>query len=291
MTVRIDRHELPSGPEAEEYAARLGQYLSGKIDGLEEPGSAIDSAIDSVFGTSVLNLRARCVIDPGAAALETWEAAVTAAQSGSALFAVTGVAEGTVECRIARKVRSLRAVGPLPAADAGTWLQAFWLAVICREQGRMTQLCEIPLDRLRAPEGQYDAYIYHWVDTLQTYWLRRPGLVEKLTDTFRAADRSTAHVAPRDLLDGILYPPIQLFYRLVIKDEEGFGPALVDALKLHHAYWTLNEDRKSDLDGSIALGPLAVACLAHDGKIPIGVESEYLPKHLLERGWLGEFAT
>ncbi|WP_239009997.1 immunity 49 family protein [Streptomyces sp. 769] len=37
----------------------------------------------------------------------------------------------------------------------------------------MTQLCENALERPRASEGQYDEYIYYWVDTLQTYWLRR----------------------------------------------------------------------------------------------------------------------
>ncbi|MEU6681063.1 immunity 49 family protein [Streptomyces sp. NPDC046925] len=287
MTVRIERHGLPAGPEAEAYAQRIGQFFSEEISQLEES----TAVLDGVFDTSILNLRARSVLDPRAAELETWEAASTAMQVGSALFAVTGMSEGTVECRIDRKVRSLRALGPLPTADAGTWLQAFWLAVICREQERMTQLCEIPLDRLRARQGKYDEYVYHWVDTLQTYWLRRPGLVEKLTATFEASDTAVAHIAPRDLLDGILYPPINLFYRLVIKDEEGFGPALVEALKLHRAYWTLNEDRKSDIDGTIAIGPLAIACLAFDGGFPIEVESEYLPHHLLRHGWLGEFAT
>ncbi|MET7358239.1 Imm49 family immunity protein [Streptomyces sp. NPDC005562] len=67
--------------------------------------------------------------------METWEAAVT------------------VECRIDGKTRSLRAIGPLSTADAGTWLQAFWLAVICRDANRMTQLCHVPLERLRAPES------------------------------------------------------------------------------------------------------------------------------------------
>jgi hypothetical protein len=287
VTVRIDRHGLPSGPEAEQYAERLSRHLGGKIDRLEESASTIDGT----FNTSVLNLRARCVIDPRAAAVETWEAAVTAMQLGSALFVVTGVSDGTVECRIDRKMRSLRAVGPLSTADAGTWLQAFWLAVICREQDRMTQLCEIPLERLRAPEGQYDEYVYHWVDTLQTYWLRRPGLVEKLTAAFEASDPAVARIAPRDLLQGILYPPINLFYHFVRRDEEGFGPALAEALKLHRAYWTLNEERSADIDGSIALGPLALACLARDGGIPIEVESDYLPKHLLQHGWLGEFPT
>jgi hypothetical protein len=129
------------------------------------------------------------------------------------------------------------------------------------------------------------------VDTLQTYWLRRPGLVEKLTATLQASDPSVARIAPRDLLQGVLYPPINLFYRFVRKDEEGFGPALEEALKLHKLYWTLNEERATDIDGSIALGPLAIACLAYDGEIPIQVESEYLPKYLLQHDWLGEFPT
>jgi hypothetical protein len=286
LTVTIARHDVPRS-DAESYAERLSEHLAEEIDGLEESADVIDFA----FGTSLMNLRSRCLIDPEAETIETWEAAVNAMQLGSALFAVTGAVEGTVECRIDGKVRALPAVGPMSTADAGTWLNAFWLAVICREQQRMTQLCEIPLERLRSPEGQYDEYIYRWVDTLQTYWLRRPGLVEKLTATFQASDPAVARIAPRDLLDGQLYPPINLFYHFVRKDEEGFGPALVEALKLHKMYWTLNEDRQAKLDGTIALGPLAIACLAFDGRIPIEVESDYLPKHLLQHDWLGEFPT
>ncbi|MFD7708913.1 immunity 49 family protein [Streptomyces sp. NPDC059786] len=287
MTAHVARHELPAGPDAERFAERLSGRVTKRIDQLEESADMIDFA----FGTAVMSLRARCVVDPRAAVAETWDAAVNAVQLGSAMFAVTGASEGTVECRIDRKVRSLSAIGPRSFADAGNWLTAFWLAVICREQQRMTQLCEIPLERLRSPEGQYDEYVYHWVDTLQTYWLRRPGLVEKLTATFEASDPSVARIAPRDLLQGLLYPPINLFYHFVRKDEEGFSPALEEALKLHKTYWTLNEDRATDIDGAIALGPLAIACLARDGGIPVDVESDYLPKHLLEHGWLGEYPT
>ncbi|WP_338897446.1 Imm49 family immunity protein [Streptomyces sp. TG1A-60] len=42
-------------------------------------------------------------------------------------------------------------------------------------------------------------------------------------------------------------------------------------------------------DGAVALGPLAVACLAYDVGMQVEVESEYLPRHLLERAWVGEF--
>ncbi|MFI5769903.1 immunity 49 family protein [Streptomyces sp. NPDC051658] len=288
MTIIFARHDLPAGPDAEQFAERLDDHLGRGIDRLEETTEVIQSTFDA----AVLSLRAHCVVDPRAAAAETWEAAVNAMQLGSAFFTVTGMSEETVECRINRKLRTLpAAVKPRSSADAGNWLSAFWLAVICREQQRMTQLCEIPLERLRAPEGAYDEYIYHWVDALQTYWLRRPGLVEKLTAAIEMSEPSVARIAPPDLLQGQLYPPINLFYHFVTRDTEGFTPALIETLKLHQAYWTLTEERTTDINGSITLGPLAIACLAYDGKFPIGVESDYLPKHLLQHTWLGEFPT
>ena len=97
--------------------------------------------------------------------------------------------------------------------------------------------------------------------------------------------------SPRGIVQAVLYPPINLFYHYVRNDRDGFAPALADALKLHKTYWTLNEDRAKDIDGSIALGPLAIACLAYDAEFPLNIQSDYLPKHLLQRTWLGEFPT
>jgi hypothetical protein len=243
------------------------------------------------LSTAFLHLQARAAVDPRAARLETWEAVVTAMQIYSTIFAVTGTTEGTVQTRIAHEVRTIPAIGPRSYADAGNWLTAFWLAVICRDQKRLTELSQVPLDRLRSPEGDFDEYIYHWVAALQAYWLQRPGLVEELTAALQGSHPDTARIAPPDLLQNILYPPINLFYRFLHQDAPGFNQALAEAVELHKTYWTADEDRTDDPSGMVALGPLAVACLAHDGGIPIEVESDYLPKHLLERGWLGEFPT
>ncbi|MFI7357373.1 immunity 49 family protein [Streptomyces avidinii] len=261
--------------------------MARRIDRLEESADAIDFA----FSTAVLALQAHCVAEPEADTLESWQATLNAMQLGSALFAVTGTSEGTVECFINGRMRTLKAIGPQPYADAGNWLLAFWLAVICREQRRMTELCEIPLGRLRSPEDEYDELYYHWVDVQQTYWLRQPGLVDKLIAAIEASNPEVARSLPQDLLQGLVYPPINLFHNFVRKNEEGFGPALTEALNLHKGYWTLTEERTEDIDGAVALGPLAMACLAYDGKLPIGVESPFIPKYLLEHGWLGEFPT
>jgi hypothetical protein len=163
VTVVVARHGLPDGPprgpDAEGFAEQLDEHLAEQIDRLERS----TFLIDDTFNTALLVVSARCVADPRAAAVETWEAVVNAMQIGSALFDVTAASEESVECRIDRKLRTLPAAGPAPRADAGNWLTAFWLAVICRDQRRMTRLCDIPLERLRAPEGSYDEYIYHWV--------------------------------------------------------------------------------------------------------------------------------
>ncbi|MBV7700749.1 immunity 49 family protein [Streptomyces sp. TRM70350] len=284
MTVKIARHGGP-GPDSANWAEALGEEVTADAEKIERH----PNKIDFMFSTALLSVQAHCTVDPRAAQLETWEATVNALQFGSALFAVTGQSEGTVDCRINHKIRHIPALGPRPYADAGSWLTTFWLSIICRDQKRMTRLCEIPMDRLRSPEGQFDEYVYHWVAALQAYWLQRPGMVEELTAALQGSNPDVATVAPRDLLQNVLYPPINLFYRFLRKDHDGFNQALVEALELHKAYWTADEDRAKDPEGRVALGPLAIACLAYDGEIPIEVESDYLPKHLLQRGWLGEF--
>jgi hypothetical protein len=127
------------------------------------------------------------------------------------------------------------------------------------------------------------------VAALQAYWLRRPDLMKELTAAIRGSRPEAASLTPRDLLQNVLRPPIDLFQRLLHQDGTGFNEALAESLELHKAYWTADEDRTRSPSGTVALAPLAVACLARDGGIPIDVESKYLSKALLKRPWVGEY--
>ncbi|MFF3244932.1 hypothetical protein ACFYWY_14650 [Streptomyces sp. NPDC002870] len=95
MTVAVARHGAP-GLHAAEYADQLGEWVTSDIEELEQSSEMIDST----FGTALLHMEARCTVDPGANELETWEAVVNAMQLGSAMFAVSGVSDGTAECRV-----------------------------------------------------------------------------------------------------------------------------------------------------------------------------------------------
>lgn len=95
------RHGGP-GPDDQAYAQSLGEGLLRTISFLEEAPEMFDGALD----TAMLHVQARLAVNPDASDLQTWEAVVTAMQVGSAMFSVAGRSEGTVECRIADKMRT-----------------------------------------------------------------------------------------------------------------------------------------------------------------------------------------
>ncbi|CAL9558100.1 immunity 49 family protein [Streptomyces sp. Tu 3180] len=289
MPTRISRPPAEgSHPDPGGLRQRINARTLKDIEDLEE----YPDSLDMTFNRARQRAALLCVEDPTAEKLETWEAWVMAMQVGSALFASATAPEGsTVECMIGHEVRTIPAVGITHFVDAGTWLEAFWLAVVCRDQARMTQLCQVPIETLRASGAVFEEYVYHWVDALQTYWLERPGLGDKLVAAFDGTDPDRLRFMDRETMLKVLYPPINLFYRFVGRDPDQFNEALVQALELHKEYWTANEERQETGDGDVPLAVLAIACLAHDAGRPIEVESEYLPEHLLKRSWLGEFPT
>ncbi|MFE9122214.1 immunity 49 family protein [Streptomyces sp. NPDC007172] len=287
--MKISRTPYDPGDNSAEWLAEIDEHTLEAVKRVEQAPHMFGLTFSSTLTTAFTH----CLHDPTARASETWEAWVAAMQTGSALFASAMAPEGTtVECLIAHEKRAVPGLGgPTHFTDAGTWLQAFWLAIICRDQTRLTQLANVPLELLRGSGADFEEYIYDWVDALQTYWLEGEGLGDKLVAAFDGTNPQNLRFVDRELMLMILYPPLNVFYRFLTQDDEEFDKTLLQAVQLHHEYWTADEERADDLDGAVALAPLALACLAHDAGRPITIETEYLPENLLDRSWLGEFPT
>ncbi|SOR79323.1 hypothetical protein SCNRRL3882_2785 [Streptomyces chartreusis NRRL 3882] len=279
----ISRPPLPTG-NVEEGLAVLQENARQLIDGLEERSTRLGDA----QRVTLTLAQSRCLIDPRAAEFPSWDAWVTAMQVGSAVFAAATTTDDQVQCRIAHEDRTLQATGPQWYVNPGSWLSAFYLAVICRERDRITALCQVPLSLLRENGGQFEEYHYAWIDTLQTYWRGGPDLGPKLVAAVDGTEPET--VADPETVGKLLYPPMEVFHRFIRKDPETFNQALARALELHKQYWS-EEDRAFQASGLVALAPLAMACFAHDAGLPVEVESEYLPAVLISRNWCGEFPT
>ncbi|MEU6443009.1 immunity 49 family protein [Streptomyces sp. NPDC047046] len=287
--MKIARHGV-LGPYAAELASDLEKEVAEDVESLERcPGM-----IDAYFRSSISWMRARLAIDPEGAELPTWKAVTTATQLGSLYFRLGAPnAVGPVVERVARVERSV----PLPGEgqrrkpNFGYWLDAFFLAVVCRDGPRADALCEIPVALMREAPFCFDEYLPNWVDALQSYCVGRSDLAEKLTAAIQLSHPSVLRVVDGETMNKVLYPPINLFYLFLRDKREEFGPALIDALKLHKSYWSANEDSVKGIAGFFSLPLLAMACLARDAGFPIDVESPYIPHFLLSGEWVGEFPT
>jgi hypothetical protein len=289
VAVRIDRHGFRTGDDPAELIAPIVRSAEDVLAHLE---TSEDDRCDALPLTLTL-AKWRCLADPRAAEFPSWEAWVTAMQVGSALFASGTATEGPVPCRIGSndEVKQLPATGPQDYLHAGNWLTSFHLAVICRENDRVDRLARVPVSFLRASGAEFDEYVYAWVETLQHLWFGRQAIWDTLVTAVDGTDPQQARIAGPELTLKILRPPLHLFRHYLRRESEQFNAALSDALTRHKEYWTANEARSLSGEGLVALAPLALACMAHDAGMPVEVESEYLPRALLKRSWVGEYDT
>ncbi len=205
-------------------------------------------------------------------------------ETATAMFAITSSDMGSVECRIGDKQLTLPRIGLRTCAHVGNWLNAFYLAAACRDGDRITELCGVSVDALRSVGGA-DEFLYLWAEILQAFWTGREGLEDKFRAVFEVSAPEVAIGTPRELLQFVLYPPIDVLYRYLFNDVEAFNESLAWALELHALYWTSEADRIEDVAGGLSLPLLALACFAFDAEIPVAVESGYLPKYLMNRAW------
>jgi hypothetical protein len=177
-----------------------------------------------------------CALDPRAVKFETWQAWVTAMQTGSALFAAATAPEGTsVTCRIKERERVLPATGMESHLNAGAWVTAFYLAMICRDNDRLRRLAGVPVSLLRESGAVFDEYIYSWVEALQSFWLGRQDVGDKLVAAVDGTSPEARRHADAGLMSKILYPPTLMLYRILRRDSAEFGKALADALRRHRS--------------------------------------------------------
>jgi Immunity protein 49 len=287
MVATVRRPEYPTEKSAEGLRV-LETSAQQEIAWLETSSEDFDSAM----GLALKVAKLRCGLDPRAEEMDTWAAFFVAKEVAAALFAGASATEGEeVHVQIAGKDMTIAATGPQSYADASTWVQAFWLAVICRDKSVMTQLCNIPVSFLRECEPQQDEYLFAWVDSLQTYWLSGSGLGDKLVAAIDGCDPESVLMTQRDAALKLFYPPMNLFYRFVVEEHAQFNSALVEALDCFRDHWTddeADESRRMSVNGVIPLEVLGVACLAYDAQLPIEIESDYLPENLVKRRWPGE---
>lgn len=283
--VKVSRHEVFPEWSAKQLE-KLDRIIEEEVASLRER----TAGLNNLLTTALRHLGHRCAVDPRGSNGDTWDSLEFAAQVGAAIFAVALAEPGsTVQMELRGAMVPLKASGPAYYTTPENWLTAMWLALVARDEAKIELLSSVPLEVLEASGAADQAYLNDMVVMLQRFNRQEPGVHEALNAALRATDPAGLAPEIRDYVLKIVFPELQLFHHLgELGQEQKFNDALVEALTLHKEYWTATPESSDNPLGYIALGPLALACVARDTGTPIDVESEYLPAKLLDGTWTVE---
>lgn len=295
MNSVVERHDIDF--VVDDFRSRVNsQEKEGVLRVLGGNPSFLLRKVDSAYGIA----RQGLLVDPHVDRLETWEAWVFAMQVTSAVFQISEVAEGEeVVLHIDRQDRRIKVDNRVRGGGPREWEIAFYLSLTCRDDDRVRALCRIPGDRLREAANQggseYLEFTYAWIDTLQSFAGGDTGVAEKLHRVMELCDPVMVPFGA-DNVAFVSFPQVEVFRRLLMGDSDEFVKSLlwaVEKFKLFYEGRTVS--RK--LEGVIPLGLLALACLGYekfrreDPNFVIGIDSEYLPRGIVENRWHGEFSV
>lgn len=245
------------------------------------PTLAIDITKESISRTGYLLL-----LDPTAGNEETYRSLLLAAQAGSTFFKAADVEAEQFSATIRSQIE-MESLEPASAGhNVSDWLDSLWTSTICRGQHLVSDLIHLPNETLRAGGSVFDEYMYAWADALRAFFYGDEDLFGRINRSLELTDPEILQNATPEVALYRHYPSMKLLFSLAAGHAEQFNEDLQEAVDLHKRFWTAEDDRSIDPLGYFALAPTALAALAHDKGMPVEVESDYLPKHLVEPTWV-----
>jgi Immunity protein 49 len=163
------------------------------------------------------------------------------------------------------------------------WINAFYLACICRAPHINNSLCEYPTERLREERKhgvRSPEFAFLYVELLKAFWRRDDNMGDYFVNAYEAVMEETDFV---DYALNIARYELKLFSHLH-REPEKLSEVLVEALE-HYKFHYFADNKPYSRRNFLATGLLAMCSIAYMRDIPIDVESDYIPRYI----YAGEF--
>jgi hypothetical protein len=196
--------------------------------------------------------------------------------SGEAGAEVSVMLEGTT----VNVQRQPKVNAPMVIQSVGGWCAALG----ARDDATLDGLASISDALYRRAPASLDEYQYGLKRAL--FALRRDpaGVAEALAQGRALWQRRKVAQEGAAAIDGKLFDVVDALAR---NDARAFNDALYEALLAHQVFWSQGTEYLNPL-GWFALRHVGLACWAHDRGITVEVESDYLPRALIERRFSDE---
>jgi hypothetical protein len=203
------------------------------------------------------------------------------ARSGAGLFAAMGASADVELEYFSGKRYSIAPAPPSEWTNPMTWRQAFYSALAVRDSYSLDLLAAADVDLIRQSVTTANEFAYLHIEALQAYHRRAGDTAERINAALGAADPDVVDPEFKDYVLDIACREIELLFYRIKGEAEPFNEGLKAALESYKHYYTRGRNGE-DAICLIALGPLGIACAAADAGIPIEIESEYIPRSVID---------
>jgi hypothetical protein len=274
----VTRHSIPLSPPD---LARSAAQARERLESLLRAAPPVAQPLQQLADAGREMLAAGSVLYRDDPILHTAVRSIAQARTGQLVAVATGQ---RVPVEIAWGDEMVPMITTRPSLDVGhaAWCEAWYAAHAARDDRCMALLAAVADDTLT--DNRHTRYMVPWrkallavhrgtgADEVAALVGRAIGLAEPASFTTNAVWRAHRWQAA-------IHP---MLIALANGDKDGLNAALMAALKAHKVHHGVPPHAKNS-EGWVALGPLALCCLARDRGIDIRVESDYLLPHLIER--------
>lgn len=167
------------------------------------------------------------------------------------------------------------------------WFKALGLFFVLRDRAGIDLLMSAPRSAFENAAIQHTELDFRILRVIQNIYNQSAAkdMMKYIQEALEATDpKLNMYDVDKESTDFVLYieePLLRVWMAALMNKAAYFNEQLEDALLLHKKYYS-NSDRHTDYDGWISWRLLAPVVFAHDSGIKIEVESEYIPKWLVE---------
>ena len=280
MTRTFPRHKFDAKPDN----VRMGLAISDeKLVNAFAADVLRFGELDGILHRSIATLPMRAFLDPQDPAILDDLKRIACGAAG--IFGVESYPAGEVFTIPApnKQTRQLVSDGPKPSsAHTLNWRYGFYAALAAREHEATEVLTQVSLGSLRKGETKSPEWFYITVEAMQAFVRKHDDAEQKLAAAMKATDPDTCDPADKNYVLDIAWPILDLAWNAFARDTAGFDEAMWKALEGHKHYYTKAEGKR-DMRGMLALGPLAMAVWAKDLGVNTTVESDYIPRWIIDR--------
>jgi hypothetical protein len=295
MTIYVQRHE--HGWEPDNLQERLDTYAHRRLPNSLDYVTIKPDNLSLLLRTAISYAGFISVLQP--TSLELYRALRIATWTSECIFTLADPSvANSYDLHVGEgQPFSFPQTGPTGYSSCHTWETGYYLAFACREKQVLDSLVSRSTDIVRQSSLNSNEYSYLMVDALKSFYnsgcedsyqpdTSTEDTINKLTAAIEATDPNQIMELTIDATLNLAVPEMEMILRLIEGDGQAFNASLAKALELHKKHYSSDEQMSGDPRGFIAIAPLGIACYAYDAGFPIEVESEYIPKYILERQYL-----